>query len=259
MGSRQNTAGHLAPIASLAAGALVWELLVRVLEVSKVPPLSSVAAAAIEMTLDGRLAGPLAASLSSLAVGLAAAVAIGTLLGFLMARSYTFEQMTGIYFDALMAAPTLIYVPVLFAMFGVTRGAQIATIFIYAIFVITATTSSGIKAVDRRLVEMARAFGATERQVLWEVLLPASAPTVLAGLRLGTMRAVKGMVVGEMIIALSGLGALLKAFGGQFDMRGVLAVLLVIVLVSIATNLLVGALGRMLLGATSPVASSADR
>ena len=165
-----------------------------------------------------------------------------------MARSYTVEHMTGIYFDALMAAPTLIYVPVLFAVFGVTRGAQVATVFIYAVFVITATTSSGIKAVDRRLIEMARAFGATERQVL--VASAASGIGALRArrLRLGTMRAVKGMVVGEMIIALSGLGALLKAYGAQFDMRGVLAVLLVIVLVSIASNVA----GRTLVGASVP-------
>ena len=246
MGLRQDVARHLAPLASLAAGALVWEFSARAGDWQKVPTFSSVVAAAVEMTLDGRIAGPLTASLSSLVVGLGAAVVFGTLCGFLMARSYTVEHMMGIYFDALMAAPTLIYVPILFAVFGVTRGAQVATIFIYAAFAITATTSSGIKAADRRLVEMARAFGATERQVLGRVLLPASAPFVMAGWRLGAMRAVKGMVVGEMIIALSGLGALLKAYGAQFDMRGVLAVLLVIVLVSIASNMLVGALGRTL-------------
>jgi NitT/TauT family transport system permease protein len=257
MGPRQDAAGPLIPFASVAAGALAWELFPRAFASPKVPPFSSVVAAAVEMTLDGRIAQPLAASLSSLAIGLAAAAVCGTFLGFLMARSYIVEHMTSIYFDALMAAPTLTFVPVLFAIFGVTRGAQIAVVFMYAVFVITATTSSGIRAVDRRLIEMARAFGASERQVFSGVLLPASAPVVLAGLRLGTMRAVKGMVVGEMIIALSGLGALLKTYGAQFDMRGVLAVLLVIVLVSIASNLAVGALARALVGG-APVTSHAD-
>lgn len=248
MGSRQDAARHLASCASLAAGAALWEILARGLHVGMVPPFSSVVAEAIAMAVDGRIVPALAASLSSLAIGFTAAALLGMLLGFLMATSWTVEHMTGLYVDAIMSAPTLIYVPVLFAAFGVTRGAQIATVFIYAFFVIAVATASGIKAVDRRLVEMARAFGATERQVLRTVLLPAAAPVVLAGLRLGTMRAVKGMVVGEMIIALSGLGALLKAYGAQFDMRGVLAVLLVIALVSVASNLLVGAIGRAVLG-----------
>jgi len=248
MGPPKIAARHVVPLASLAGGATAWELLARLNATQALPPFSSVMTAAIEMIRDGRLMPALTASLSSLTVGFAAAAAVGTLLGFLMARSHTIEHMSGIYFDALMAAPTLIYVPVLFAVFGVTRGAQIATVFIYAVFVITATTVAGFKAVDRRLIEMAHAFGATERQVLGSVLLPASAPVVLAGLRLGAMRAVKGMVVGEMIIALSGLGAMLRSYGGRFDMRGVLAVLLVIVLVSIASNALVAVVGRALLG-----------
>ena len=128
MGSRQDVARHLAPLASLAAGALVWEFSARAGDWQKLPTFSSVVAAAVEMTLDGRIAGPLTASLSSLVVGLGAAIVFGTLCGFLMARSYTVEHMMGIYFDALMAAPTLIYVPILFAVFGVTRGAQVATI-----------------------------------------------------------------------------------------------------------------------------------
>jgi NitT/TauT family transport system permease protein len=225
-----------------------WEVIARIAALPNLPPFSSVAATVMRMTLDGRIAQPLAASLTSLAIGLSAAAVIGTLFGFLMARSYTIEHMTSIYLDALMAAPTLVYVPVLFAAFGVTRSAQVATVFLYAFFVITASTSAGIKSVNSRVIDMARAFGATERQVLRHVLLPASAPAVMAGLRLGTMRAVKGMVVGEMIIALSGLGALLKIYGAQFDMRSVLAVLMVIVLVSIGSNALVGAAARAFLG-----------
>lgn len=250
MGSRQDFVGRLGTAASLAAGVCGWEFLARTSILASVPPFSSVIATVTSMSLDGRIAQPLAASLTSLAIGLSAAAVIGTLVGFLMARSYAIEHMTSIYLDALMAAPTLVYVPVLFAAFGVTRSAQVATVFLYAFFVITASTSAGIKGVDPRFIAMARAFGATERQVLRFVLLPASAPVVLAGLRLGTMRAVKGMVVGEMIIALSGLGALLKIYGAQFDMHGVLAVLLVIVLVSIACNALVGAVARALLGRT---------
>jgi NitT/TauT family transport system permease protein len=251
VGPRQSAAVNLTPAYSLAAGAALWEVVARFIGAERFPPFSAVVAVVIEMTIDGRLLEPLAASLASLTVGLLAAAVVGTLVGLLMARSYVLEHMGGIYFDALMAAPTLIYVPVLFALFGVTRAAQVATVFIYGFFVIAATTNSGIRAVDRRLIDMARAFGASERQIFWTVALPASAPVVLTGLRLGTMRAVKGMVIGEMIIALSGLGAMLKAYGSRFDMTGVLAVLLVIILISVGSNLIVGALARKITGIRS--------
>jgi NitT/TauT family transport system permease protein len=232
------------PAISLAVGAALWELLARLIDAPRFPSFSAVASAAIEMMVDGRLRDALVASLSSLAISWLAAAMLGTLTGLLMARSYTFEHAIEIYFDALMAAPTLILVPVLFALFGVTRAAQAATIFAYAFFVIAATVHTGIRGVDRRLIEMARVFGASEKQVFRTVTLPAAMPFVMTGLRLGTTRAVKGMVVGEMIIALSGLGAMLTAYGSRFDMRGVLAVFLVIILVSLGSNVLVDTLGR---------------
>jgi ABC-type nitrate/sulfonate/bicarbonate transport system permease component len=232
-------------ITSLLAGAALWEIAGRLLD-SRFPPFSAVVRAVIELTRDGALFQPLATSLGSLALGLTGAAVVGMTVGLLMARSYVFEHMFGIYFDALMSAPTLIYVPVFFALFGISRGSQVAVVFAYAFFVIAATTNAGVRGVDKRLIEMARAFGASERQIFWRVALPAARPLVLTGLRLGTTRAVKGMIVGEMIIALSGLGAMLKSYGAQFDMTGVLAVLLVIVIVSVTTNALVGALGRRL-------------
>jgi NitT/TauT family transport system permease protein len=258
VGSRQDPAWRLsaaagdewgAPGLPVAVGLLLWEAASRGLGSRLLPSFSSVAAAVWQMARHGALLPALAASLGSLAAGLLAAIVLGVGAGLCMARSDIVEHAVEMYFDALMAAPTLVYVPVLFALFGVTRLTQVVVIFLYGFFVIAATTLTGIRAVDRRLVDMARAFGASERQIFWTVALPAAGPFALSGLRLGTMRAVKGMVVGEMIIALSGLGALLKTSGAQFDLTRVLAVLLVIVVVSLAANLFVAALARRVLGA----------
>jgi len=231
---------------SLAAGAAAWEAGGRMLGSARLPPFSSVLESAAQMAWRGDLLAPLAASLGSLTIGYLAAAAAGVLAGALMARSYVVEHLVDVYFDAFMASPVLVYVPVLFALFGVTRTSQVAVVFTYAFFIIAATTNAGIRDADPRLGEMARAFGASERQIFWSVALPAALPTLLTGLRLGMARAVKGMVVGEMVIALSGLGAALKGFGARFDIEGTLAVLLVILLVSIGCSALVRALGRTL-------------
>ncbi len=232
-------------LTALAAGAVVWELTAR-LSVA-LPPFSVVVGTLIELLRGDVLLPALATSLASLAVGFSCAAAAGLTLGLVLGRSRTAEHLSDVYLDAVMSAPTLIYVPFLFALFGVSRASQVAVVFAYAFFIIVTTTSAAVKQMDRRLIDMARAFGATDRQILWRVALPAARPMVLIGLSLGVTRAVKGMVVGEMVIALSGVGALLRASAARFDLAQTLALLLVVVIVSAACNLLVGRAGRALI------------
>jgi NitT/TauT family transport system permease protein len=182
--------------------------------------------------------------LSSLAVGFGLAVAVGLPLGALMGRYRAVEHLFDLYLYAFLATPNLIYVPILFALFGVGREAQVALVFLYAFFVILANTMTGVQASDAALEEMARSFGAREPHLLRRVVLPGALPMVMAGLRLGMGRAVKGMINGEMFIALTGLGALIRTYGGRFEADKVLGVLLVIVALAVAAVGLVQALER---------------
>lgn len=228
---------------SIVAGAATWELAAGL---GPLPSLTVVARELVHLVQRGVLLPSLAASLSSLLAGFVAAAAAGTLLGVAIGRSSTVEQLIDVYLDAAMSAPTLIYVPLLFAMFGVTRASQVAVVFAYAFFIIVSTTSAAVRGVDRRLIDMARTFGASRRQLFWSVLLPAARPLILTGLSLGVTRAVKGMVVGEMVIALSGIGALLRGASARVDLPQTVALLVVILAVSLGANLLVSRLGRIL-------------
>jgi len=230
-------AGGWPAIASLAAGAALWHVAATRVDRFPLPAPADVARAAMVMVREGRLLEALATSLAGLAAGFTAAVVVGLAAGLLIGRSRTAEQMTDVYLDAIMAAPTLIYVPLLFAIFGVAHATQTAVVFLYAVFVIIETTSAGVRAVDMRLIDMARTLGASESQIFARIVLPAAAPSILTGLNLGVTRAVKGMVVGEMVVALSGLGAILRARGARFDLDGVLAILLVVVVVSTICNI----------------------
>lgn len=229
-------------VVSLGVGAAIWELVARVSD--RLPSLGVVLSELVELTRTGVLMPSLAASLASLAIGLIAAAVVGVFLGVLIGRWRTIEHLVDVYLDAVMSAPTLIYVPILFALFGVSRASQVAVVFAYAFFIIVTTTSAAVRGVDMRLVDMARAFGASERQLFWTVVLPASRATMLTGLSLGATRAVKGMVVGEMVIALSGLGALLRTASARVDVERTLALLLVILVVSVCSHFVVGRLGR---------------
>ncbi len=239
---RIGDAGHA--FISLLAGGALWEIAARLLHFSFLPPLSGVLRALLELISSGQILPHLARSLVSLATGYALAVSSGVTLGMLMGHYRWVEYVLEPYISALLAAPQLIFVPILYALFGLSRGTQVAVVFLSSFFIIVVNSMAGLRNVDRTYVEMARAFGASERQLFEKVLLPGSMPLTMAGLRLGMGRAVKGMISGEMFISLFGLGALLRKYGSRFDSDRVFAILLVVVAVALACSWVIQAVER---------------
>lgn len=235
---------------ALLVGVAAWEVAGRVLHYSFLPPFSNVLRAALELIASGQILGYLGASLVSLMIGYGLAVSGGVLLGLLMGRYRWVEYVIEPYLIAFLAAPKIVFIPILYAFFGVGRGVQVAVVFLGAFFIIVVNTMGGIHNVDVGYVEMARAFGASERQLFWKVLLPGALPLTMAGLRLGMGRAVKGMIRGEMFIALFGLGALLRKYGGRFDSERVFAILLVVIGVALICSFAVQTVERRIIAWT---------
>jgi NitT/TauT family transport system permease protein len=226
----------------------VWELVGRLSAFSFIPPFSAVVEAWLEIAANGVLLGELLASLRALAVGFGLAVVCGLGLGLLMGWS----ERAAYFFDPLvdinLATPNLVYLPVLFALFGAGDGTRYALVFLYAVFTLALNAKNGVRAADARLVEMGRAFGANNWQVFRLVTLPAASPLIFAGLRVGINQAVKGMVNGEMFIALVGLGARLRIYGGTFNFVRLYAVILTVVALALVLAGCVQALERRLAG-----------
>src|SRR5690606_28355754 len=112
----------------------------------------------------------------------------------------------GVYVYALLTAPSLVFAPIFFSIFGAGRASIIGVVVMYSAFVMIITTASAVSNVNPSLIEMGRMFGANEWRLVTRVILPAATPTTLAGVRLGMGRAVLGMINGEMFIAVVGLG-----------------------------------------------------
>ncbi|TAK27174.1 MAG: ABC transporter permease [Chloroflexota bacterium] len=236
----------LGSAASLVCGMLVWELAGRLLDFGFLPPFSEVIRATWRLTLSGEIPLYLSTSLVSLAAGYVLAVGLGVSVGLLMGRFRTVEYLLDPCFSAFLAAPSLVYVPILFALFGASRLTQVSVVFIYAFFIVATNTMSGIRTVERAYVEMARSFGASELTLWHKVLLPGALPLITAGLHLGLGRGVKGMINGEMLIAFTGLGALLRRYGGRFDAAGVFGILIVVVGVALIGDFLLRRVERRL-------------
>jgi NitT/TauT family transport system permease protein len=235
-----------AGLLSLVFGAAFWEAAGRAFDFRFLPPFSSVAAAAAELIRTGQLLDPLTLSIASLALGYCSAVAAGVTVGVAMGLSRLLESALSPFFNAMVAAPKIALVPILYAVFGLSRTMQVAIVFLSAFFLIAMSTARGIQRVDPALVEMAAAFGADRRQLISRVLLPGSLPLTMAGLRLGMGHAVRAMVTAEMLIAVFGIGALLRLYGGRFDTERLLAVLLAVVALALLCSLLIRTLERRL-------------
>lgn len=226
-------------VLSLIAGLLLWEAAGWLLGFPWLPPFSTVMFKLVELFTTDNVATHLVTSLTNLAVGVALALGIGLPLGALMGRFKWIDQALSVYVYAFFVAPVLVFVPVFFAIFGLASGTIVAVIFMYTVFVIIINTRTAVKGVDRSLTEMARSYGATEFSLFFRVVIPASLPLVFAGIQLGIGRGVKGMINGEMFIALVGLGAVSQRFSGRFEAEGALAIAILILLVAIALNFLI--------------------
>lgn len=237
-------------IVGLAIGAVLWELLGRVLNFAFFPPLSGVLNRLVELTLAGQILGNLATSLTNLALGFAISAFIGIGTGMLMGAYRKVEMALDFYVFALLTAPTLVFAPLFFSIFGAgnPRASILGVIFMYTVFIIIVNTTAAIRGVPAPLIEMGRSYCANERQLFFKIILPAATPLIMAGLRLAMGRAVKGMINGEMFIAIVGLGRVVTSSGNRFDAEGVLAVLIVIILVALIAVKLIQMLDQRLTG-----------
>lgn len=237
---------HLVYAASLMGGAAVWEILGWLLGLPWLPPISRVLAALQDLVQSGEILANLIVSLRTLVIGFTLSLVGGLLVGTMMGLSRRVEQALGIYVHAFLFTPHLVFAPIFFALFHLSDWTRIAVIVKYTLFIIIINTATAIRTADPALIEMARSFGATNRQIFSRILLPASLVVMFAGIRLGMGRAVKGMINGEMFIAFVGLGGVIQKYGSQFDASKVLAITVVILTVALAAGALVQAADRRL-------------
>jgi NitT/TauT family transport system permease protein len=220
-------------LAALLGLALAWELVGRLDASMFLPPLSRVLGTWWQLLGDGTLARAASSSLLSLVKGFVPAAGLGVVVGLAMGRFAVVRYVLDGWVNALMSAPLSALVPVLIALFGVRDTVVVATVFMFSFFVIVVNTMTGVRGTDRSLVDMARAFGAGELALFGRIYLPAALPAMMLGLRLGVVQAVKGMVVGEMLISLVGLGERLIYYGNTFLITELYAVILSVLVLAL--------------------------
>jgi len=222
--------------ASLMIWFLIWEAVGRAGLSSIVPPFSAVVQAAFTVVPTEKFQAAALISLRSFGLGMGLAVAVGLPLGILMARAKSVGRILGMWVNIFVSAPISALVPLLMAVVGIGETTVVVTVFLFAVFVITLDTQVGISHADRSLVEMARSFGATPGQLYRKVLVLSALPEILAGLRLGAIRGVKGVVIGQLLVAIIGVGELFELYSNHFLMEEFWALVIIVFLFAFAVS-----------------------
>lgn len=207
-------------ISSLAVVAFVaaWEILPRagLVDATFTSMPSRVLAAGFEIVRGPDFLHDVAVSLTEFAAGFAAAIAIGVIGGLLLGAFPVMRGLLDPLIMAIYATPHLALLPIIVVWLGIGLESKIAVVFVGGVIPIVVNTMAGVREVERSWVVAARSFCASKRDVFLKVILPASLPAVIIGIRLGLSRAVLGMVVAEMYQSQAGIGSEIMRYGSAF-------------------------------------------
>ncbi len=170
----------------------------------------------------------LIASLQRIFVGVGAAIIVGVLLGVLMGTSKVIATVIEPYLNFLRALPPLGYFSLLIVWFGIGDTSKIWLLFLAAFPAITVATVTGILGVKADYINAARSLGASRMQVITRVILPATAPEIVSGIRLAVGFAWTTVVAAELNNGIPGVGGLAYIAGTQLRTPLVIACIIVI-------------------------------
>jgi NitT/TauT family transport system permease protein len=233
-------------ITALSLGALlaVWELAGPFINPVFGSHPSAIAASFVDLARSGKLAAALVDSLRPFVVGYGLAILIGVPLGLLVGRFRAVEAALGIYITAGYAMPLVALVPLLVLWLGLGFAVKAAVVFLMSLFPITINTWLGVTAVPKTLIEVGKSFVAPDSVILRRIVLPATLPYIMAGIRLAVGRAVVAMVIAEFFTSISGLGAIIINSANNFDTATMFVPIVILMVLAIGLNSLIGFVER---------------
>jgi ABC-type nitrate/sulfonate/bicarbonate transport system permease component len=215
---------------------IAWELFARSGRVTPfmLPPFSAVAERIYADAISGELWRNLSVTMFRAMTGFFIAAAGGVALGAAMARN----RVVRWFFDPIISVgfpmPKIAFLPIIILWLGLYDVSKICIVVFDAIFPVVTATLAGIASVDKELIWSGRNMGASERELLWQIALPAALPQILTGLQVALPIALIVAIVAEMAMGGYGLGGAMMSASRFADSRGVFAGIVEIAIVGYA-------------------------
>lgn len=230
--------------ASLLIWAVLWEIVGQLDLTLLLPPLTHIAGRLGEIVPTETFQESLWLTLRAFAAGTIIAVAIGVPVGLVMGRWEPADRLLLPWVNVFVSAPLTALVPVIMALFGFGETTIILTVVLFALWIVVLDARAGARAVSASLAEMAHSYGATPLQAFVKVYFWAALPEILAGIRLGLIRAVKGVIIGQLLVSVVGFGHMFEVYQSHFLMEHLWALLLILFAFAFVIDALFGHLEK---------------
>jgi ABC-type nitrate/sulfonate/bicarbonate transport system permease component len=223
----------LATLLALLFACLGWQLVALLLDTSWLPTWFEVQGRVGDLLGDPEFRSALATSIRDMLIGYAIAVVSGLIVGLGLGMNQFVDDAARHYLDMLLFVPPVVTAPIFLSMFGLSRTTLVALVVLFAAPIIAVSAKAAVLDVDRSTLDAARSFGASKMQATRLVLVRAALPGIFTGLHLGMGRAVKGMIIGQLILAVIGVGAYEARFQRTFDAAGLWSIAVIVVVTAI--------------------------
>ena len=220
------------PFWSLIFWAGVWELVGRMGWMTLLPPLSDIWFAFAELFEQAAFWEAFAMTARTFGIGLGISIFVGIPIGILMGISNRSDKILSVWVNLFLSAPITAVIPALMPILGIGDATVIATVILFSIWVVIIDTQAGVTHVKDSLVEMGRIFGCSKWKIIFWIIVPSAMPEIITGIRLSVVRAVKGVIVGQIVIALIGFGGLFSTYLSYFLMERFWALIIVVFIMS---------------------------
>jgi NitT/TauT family transport system permease protein len=222
----------------LALVAIAWELASRtgLADPSVLPAFSHVVVVLSGLLSSGNFLADLSLTALEVLVAFLIVMPFGLGFGLYLGEQPKAYRLFGPALNLFLSVPKSIFLPIFIFAFGIGFGQKVVYAVTLAFFIVVLTGIAAARAVPDGLVNMARAFGASRRQIYLRVYLPAMEPLIIEGARTGFIYTVTGVLIAEMYGSPRGIGRLIFAWGESFRMAELLASVLLIVILTIVVN-----------------------
>lgn len=224
----------------------IWELVYRIgVDVLNIwepytfPSPISVFKTLFSLILDNTLGVAVLASMKRIIVGYAISIIIGTVLGMIIVNFKYLDENLSALILGLQTLPSICWLPFAILWYGLNEKAIIFVIAIGSTFAVTIAIESGIKNINPLYLRAAKTLGAKGFKTYWNVIIPASLPSVISGMKQGWSFAWRALMAGEMLSATKGLGQVLEQGRDLADISQVMAVMIVIIVLGLVVDKLI--------------------
>ena len=242
-------------LVSVATFLTVWQVFGGQIDPVLFTTPTKIAKAFWGMLQSGELWKYLAPSLLVLLYGLTIAVIAGIIIGLLLARFRTADLAFDMYITFLYSTPSVALVPLIVLWAGYDTMAKTVVLFLFAFFPMVINTYQGVKNVDPNLLEVGKAFRCSEAQMWRHIIVPASLPFIVTGLRLAVGRGLIGMVIADLYMAVSGIGYLINKAATTYKVDNMFVPIVTLGILGVTLT----AIMRMLEKRVAPWTAGADR